>query len=48
MLGTYTGTGSSGAPYEVKVAHVLTVRGRKAVTFQEHVDTLKIREALGS
>jgi ketosteroid isomerase-like protein len=48
MLGTYTGTGSSGAPFEVKVAHVWTVRGGKAVTFQQHVDTLKVREALGS
>jgi ketosteroid isomerase-like protein len=48
MLGTYTGTGSSGAPFEMKVAHVWTVRGGKAVTFQQHVDTLKVREALGS
>jgi len=48
MLGTYTGTGSSGAPFEVKAAHVWTVRGGKAVTFQQHVDTLKVREALGS
>lgn len=44
-LGTYTwkhrNTGEQAA---VKMAHVWTVRDGKAVAFQQHVDTTKVRE----
>jgi len=35
---------SSGAPAEVKMVHVWTVRDGKAVAFQQHVDTVKVLE----
>lgn len=35
---------SSGAPAMVATAHVWTFAGGKAVTFQQHVDTVRIRE----
>lgn len=45
VLGNYTwrrrGTGE---PAVVKMAHVWTVEGGKAVAFQQHVDTVRVRE----
>ena len=35
---------SSGAPAKVKMAHVWTVADGKLTTFQQHVDTLRVRE----
>ncbi|MGH9086022.1 MAG: nuclear transport factor 2 family protein [Acidimicrobiales bacterium] len=35
---------SSGAPAMVKMAHVWTFEGGKAVAFQQHVDTVRVRE----
>jgi ketosteroid isomerase-like protein len=35
---------SSGEPAVVKMAHVWTMNGGKAVALQQHVDTLKVRE----
>ena len=35
---------SSGEPAVVKMAHVLTLDGGKVVTFQQHVDTVRVRE----
>ena len=35
---------TSGAPAMVKMAHVWTFEGGKAVTFQQHVDTVRVRE----
>jgi ketosteroid isomerase-like protein len=35
---------SSGEPALVKMAHVWTMDGGKAVAFQQHVDTLRVRE----
>ncbi len=35
---------SSGEPAVVKMVHVWTVNGGKAVAFQQHVDTLRVRE----
>jgi uncharacterized protein len=35
---------SSGAPAKVKMAHVWTVADGKLATFQQHVDTLRVRE----
>jgi ketosteroid isomerase-like protein len=44
-LGTYRWKHkSTGAPAEVKMAHVWTVTDGKLATFQQHVDTLKVRE----
>jgi ketosteroid isomerase-like protein len=44
-LGTYSwkhkGTGE---PASVKMVHVWTVRDGKAVAFQQHVDTVRVRE----
>lgn len=34
----------SGAPAAVKVAHVWSVNDGKLASFQQHVDTLKVRE----
>ena len=34
----------SGAPAVVKMVHVWTMAGGKAVAFQQHVDTLRVRE----
>jgi uncharacterized protein len=34
----------SGAPAVVKMVHVWTMDGGKAVAFQQHVDTVKVRE----
>ena len=31
-------------PAAVKMVHVWTMNGGKAVAFQQHVDTLKVRE----
>jgi len=35
---------SSGAPAMVNTAHVWTFEGGKAVAFQQHVDTVRVRE----
>jgi ketosteroid isomerase-like protein len=35
---------SSGAPAEVKMVHVWTVADGKLTTFQQHVDTVRVRE----
>ena len=44
-LGNYTWKQkSSGEPASVKMVHVWTVDGGKAVAFQQHVDTLRVRE----
>jgi uncharacterized protein len=44
-LGHYTWKHkTSGAPAVVKMAHVWTLDGGKAVAFQQHVDTVKVRE----
>jgi hypothetical protein len=44
-LGSYTWKHkSSGEPAVVKMVHVWTVEGGKAVAFQQHVDTLRVRE----
>jgi len=34
----------SGEPAAVKMAHVLTLDGGKVATFQQHVDTVRVRE----
>jgi uncharacterized protein len=44
-LGNYTWKHkTSGEPAEVKMVHVWTLDGGKAVTFQQHVDTLRVRD----
>jgi len=44
-LGHYTWKRkSSGEPASVKMAHVWTIDGGKAVAFQQHVDTVRVRE----
>lgn len=44
-LGHYTWKHkSTGQPASVKLAHVWTVRDGKAVAFQQHVDTVQVRE----
>jgi uncharacterized protein len=44
-LGNYTWKHrSSGEPALVKMVHVWTMDGGKAVAFQQHVDTLRVRE----
>ncbi len=44
-LGHYTWNHkSSGEPASVKMVHVWTMDGGKAVAFQQHVDTVKVRE----
>jgi ketosteroid isomerase-like protein len=35
---------SSGEPAIVKMVHVWTMDGGKAIAFQQHVDTLRVRE----
>ncbi len=35
---------TSGEPAAVKMVHVWTMSGGKAVAFQQHVDTLRVRE----
>jgi hypothetical protein len=35
---------TSGDPAVVKMAHVLTLDGGKVVAFQQHVDTVRVRE----
>lgn len=37
---------STGKPAEVRMAHVWTLRDGKAITMQQHVDTLKVQEFL--
>jgi ketosteroid isomerase-like protein len=45
VLGTYNWKHkTSGAPAKVKMAHVWTVAEGKLATFQQHVDTLQVRE----
>jgi len=45
VLGNYTWKHkSSGEPASVKMAHVWTIEGGKAVAFQQHVDTVRVRE----
>jgi hypothetical protein len=44
-LGNYTWKHkTSGAPAKVKMAHVLTLADGKVKTFQQHVDTVRVRE----
>jgi ketosteroid isomerase-like protein len=44
-LGNYTWRHkSSGEPASVKMVHVWTIEGGKAVAFQQHVDTVRVRE----
>ena len=44
-LGSYTWKhNQTGEPASVKLAHVWTVRDGKAVAFQQHVDTARVRE----
>ena len=44
-LGNYTWKRkSNGQPASVKMAHVVTIRGGKVVSFQQHVDTARVRE----
>lgn len=44
-LGNYTWTHkTSGEPASVKILHVWTLDGVKAVAFQQHVDTVEVRE----
>ncbi len=44
-LGNYTWKNkSTGAPAVVKMVHVWTLDGGKAVAFQQHVDTVRVRE----
>ncbi len=35
---------TSGAPATVKMAHVFTLADGKLATFQQHVDTVRVRE----
>jgi uncharacterized protein len=45
VLGNYTWKRkSSGEPAAVKMAHVWTLDGGKLVAFQQHVDTVRVRE----
>lgn len=45
VLGNYTWKHkSSGAPAKVKMAHVWTVADGKLATFQQHTDTVMVRE----
>ena len=45
VLGTYAWKHkSSGDPAVVNMVHVLTLDGGKVVAFQQHVDTLRVRE----
>jgi uncharacterized protein len=45
VLGSYTWKHkSTGAPAKVKMVHVWTVADGKVATFQQHVDTLMVRE----
>ncbi len=45
MLGTYNWKHkSTGEPAVVKMAHVWTMDGGRAVAFQQHVDTIRVRE----
>jgi uncharacterized protein len=44
-LGSYTWKHKeSGAPAAVKMAHVWTIENGKLATFQQHVDTVRVRE----
>ena len=44
-LGNYTWKHKkTGQPASVKMAHVWTIRDGKAVAFQQHVDTARVRE----
>lgn len=46
-LGTYTWKRhSTGEPSEVQMAHVLTLRDGKIISFEQHVDTLKVQERM--
>jgi uncharacterized protein len=46
-LGTYSwNTMGSGAPAEVKIAHVWTLDNGKVIRFQQHVDTARGRELI--
>lgn len=45
VLGSYSWKHKvTGEPASVKMAHVWTLRGDKAVAFQQHVDTVKVHE----
>jgi ketosteroid isomerase-like protein len=45
MLGTYTWKHTAtGEPASVKMAHVWTIRDGKIAAFQQHVDTVRVRE----
>lgn len=44
-LGSYTWKHkATGAPASVKLAHVWSIRNGKVAAFQQHVDTVKVRE----
>ena len=46
-IGTYTWKRlSTGEPAEVQMAHVLTLRDGKIISFEQHVDTLKVQERM--
>lgn len=45
LLGNYTWKHkTTGEPASVKMAHVWTVRDGKILAFQQHVDTVRVRE----
>lgn len=45
VLGSYTWKHKeTGAPATVKMAHVPTVNDGKLATFQQHIDTVRVRE----
>lgn len=47
MLGTYAWKRKAdGAPAQANAAHVWTVRDGKVATFQQHVDTARVREQM--
>ena len=47
VLGSYTWKHkTTGAPAEVKMVHVWTIRDGKLAVFQQHVDTVKVRELI--
>jgi ketosteroid isomerase-like protein len=46
VLGRYTGAhGATGEPIDAQMVHVWTVSDGQAVSFQQYVDTLQLREA---
>jgi ketosteroid isomerase-like protein len=46
VLGRYTGThGTTGEDINAQMVHVWTVQEGQAISFQQYVDTLQLREA---